>query len=313
MTFTITTQPAHGTLTAVAGSGNAFLYTPAAGYLGADSFAFTVTDTGNPVGNAANVTTSAPATVSITVADPAPVGTADSYTTRAGVPLAVPAALGVLANDTGAAGDVLTATLAANVTHGTLALAANGSFTYTPNAGFTGTDSFTYVPHGAFTAGTAVTVTIAVGTGIAAPPAPPAPPGVPASLLGAPAPGLPAVAGGGGLAAPAVTTVTTVMTAGQAAADPAALLAATQPIMLPDFTLMGGDSSTLMLPAMPEIASLPDAFAAAARRFTSTAASHITLVDPMTGATAADTTPPAWVIVDATTPLSGGKIQWGRK
>ena len=30
---------------------NAFTYTPAAGYLGADSFSFTVTDTGNPPGN----------------------------------------------------------------------------------------------------------------------------------------------------------------------------------------------------------------------------------------------------------------------
>ena len=34
--------------------------------------------------------------------------------------------------------------LVTNVTHGTLSLAANGGFTYTPTTGYTGPDSFTY-------------------------------------------------------------------------------------------------------------------------------------------------------------------------
>ena len=196
LTYTIATQPTHGTLTAVPGSANAFTYTPAAAYLGADSFSFTVTDTGNPVGNLANRKTSAPATVAVTVVDPAPVGVADTYTTRAGVPMSIPAATGVLANDTDAAGDTLTATLGTGPAHGTLMLSTNGSFVYTPTAGFTGTDTFTYLPHGTYIAAAAPTaVSISVTAG--APPPPPPPTGT--GKGGAPPPPAP---GGAPLAAP---------------------------------------------------------------------------------------------------------------
>jgi VCBS repeat-containing protein len=58
-------------------------------------------------------------------------------------PLVVPAP-GVLQNDSDPEGSPITATLATNPSSGTLSLAANGSFTYTPNTGFTGVDSFTY-------------------------------------------------------------------------------------------------------------------------------------------------------------------------
>ena len=53
---------------------------------------------------------------------------------------------GIIANDTDADGDILTVntTPVTNVSNGTLALNADGSFTYSPNANFNGTDSFTY-------------------------------------------------------------------------------------------------------------------------------------------------------------------------
>ena len=35
-------------------------------------------------------------------------------------------------------------------TNGTLSLSANGSFTYTPNSGFSGTDTFRYVANNGF-------------------------------------------------------------------------------------------------------------------------------------------------------------------
>ena len=41
-------------------------------------------------------------------------------------------------------GDALTAVLVSGPAHGTLVLNANGSFTYTPAAGYVGPDSFTY-------------------------------------------------------------------------------------------------------------------------------------------------------------------------
>ena len=51
---------------------------------------------------------------------------------------------GVLANDTDVDGATLTAVLVTGPAHGTLALNADGSFTYTPAANFNGADSFTY-------------------------------------------------------------------------------------------------------------------------------------------------------------------------
>ncbi|HEV2435683.1 MAG TPA: YDG domain-containing protein [Verrucomicrobiae bacterium] len=91
-----------------------------------------------------------------------PVAQNDFYTTAAGAALNV-SAPGVLANDTaGAGGGVMTASLAGNPLHGTLAFNANGSFTYTPTNNFAGMDSFTYqAVNGALTSAVA-TATITV-------------------------------------------------------------------------------------------------------------------------------------------------------
>ena len=51
---------------------------------------------------------------------------------------------GVLANDTAADGQSLSATLVAGPANGTLTLGEDGSLIYVPNANFNGTDSFTY-------------------------------------------------------------------------------------------------------------------------------------------------------------------------
>ena len=53
---------------------------------------------------------------------------------------------GILANDSDTDGDTLSVntTPVSNVSNGTLALNADGSFTYTPNPGFVGADTFTY-------------------------------------------------------------------------------------------------------------------------------------------------------------------------
>jgi hypothetical protein len=93
-------------------------------------------------------------------ANTAPVGNDDAYTATAGRPLVVPAA-GVLANDTDADGQALTAakpagtrppasgggtwTFPGEPAHGTLDLRGDGSFTYTPAPGYSGPDSFTYL------------------------------------------------------------------------------------------------------------------------------------------------------------------------
>jgi VCBS repeat-containing protein len=84
-------------------------------------------------------------------------------TTPANTPLGVPAP-GVLANDSDPDGgpSSLIARNASDPANGTVALGADGSFTYTPDPGFTGTDSFTYEAFDGADAATA-TVTVTVG------------------------------------------------------------------------------------------------------------------------------------------------------
>jgi VCBS repeat-containing protein len=90
-----------------------------------------------------------------------PTAVSDAYSTNVDTPLNQTAP-GVLANDTDSDGNTLTAILVSNVSHGTLVLNAVGSFTYTPAAGFTGSDSFTYKANDSTTDSTVVTVTITV-------------------------------------------------------------------------------------------------------------------------------------------------------
>ncbi len=72
-----------------------------------------------------------------------PVAIDDIYTTTTDVLLTV-ASPGVLANDIDTDSDLLTAVKVTDPAHGTLSLNSNGSFTYTPTNGFSGSDSFTY-------------------------------------------------------------------------------------------------------------------------------------------------------------------------
>lgn len=86
--------------------------------------------------------------VVIQTINPAPVASADAYSTPAGTSLTV-AAPGVLANDTNPDGPATSLVVADPGTRatssGTVSINADGSFTYAPNAAFAGTDTFTYV------------------------------------------------------------------------------------------------------------------------------------------------------------------------
>ena len=72
-----------------------------------------------------------------------PVAQTDSYTVAMNTPLIV-GSPGVLANDSEADGDEITAVLVADVASGNLSLSADGSFTYDPPTGFFGLIEFTY-------------------------------------------------------------------------------------------------------------------------------------------------------------------------
>jgi large repetitive protein len=106
-----------------------------------DSFTYKAND-GTADSNVATVT------ISIAPVNDAPVAVNDGYSTGFHGTLNVPAP-GVLGNDTDADNTLaqLTAVLVSTTTQGTLALNADGSFTYTHTGSSLGSDSFTYEVH----------------------------------------------------------------------------------------------------------------------------------------------------------------------
>lgn len=108
-------------------------------------------------------------------ANTAPVATDDTYSTQVDQALDV-SAPGVLTNDTDADGDLLSASLGTGPANGSLTLAADGSFSYTPTPGFEGTDTFTYLASDGSLRSNVATVTITVNpspniTGVVSTPA----------------------------------------------------------------------------------------------------------------------------------------------
>lgn len=146
---------------AVVNADGTITYTPAAGFHGTDTFTYRASD---------GVATSEIATVTVIVdaVNTAPTSQDDTFTMVEGQVLTV-AAPGVLANDSDPDGDAMTAVLAAAPSNGTLALNGNGSFIYTPNANFSGSDSFTYHASDGQAIGNLATVTITVGSRPSAP------------------------------------------------------------------------------------------------------------------------------------------------
>jgi Big-like domain-containing protein/hemolysin type calcium-binding protein/Calx-beta domain-containing protein len=140
LTATIVDPPSHGALSGPDENGN-FTYTPAGGFLGWDSFTYVAND-GHLDSNVAMVNID----VSPYWSPPpyhSPVGNSDVYTAGRNITLTVPAG-GVLANDSAAFGYQLTASIAAQPTHGAVTLNSDGSFTYVPTTDYVGTDQFTY-------------------------------------------------------------------------------------------------------------------------------------------------------------------------
>jgi CSLREA domain-containing protein len=131
--------PSHGSLTL--DTDGSFTYTPNSNFNGSDSFTYKATDSDSADSNTA--------TVSITVnsANDAPDAKDDSYSVNEDGTLTETSSSGVLKNDTDLDSDTLSVAQPRPVSgpsHGTLTLNSEGSFSYTPNSNFNGSDSFTY-------------------------------------------------------------------------------------------------------------------------------------------------------------------------
>jgi VCBS repeat-containing protein len=152
LTAVVETSTPNGTL--VLNPNGSFTYTPDSNFFGTDMFTYHASD-GTLPSNAATVT------ITVTPLSDNPVAASDVYSVDEDAVLTITAP-GVLANDTDPDGGTLTAVLVTDVSSGTLALSANGSFTYTPDADFFGTDTFTYYASSGTLASEIVTVTITV-------------------------------------------------------------------------------------------------------------------------------------------------------
>jgi hypothetical protein len=136
-TVTVTSLPAAGTVNVDPSTGE-ILYAPPAGFAGAATFTYSVKDNQGAVSN--------PATVTVIVSsDLAPPTVA--HDDQAVTPVNAPVTIDVLANDDPQFGDLLpqTVTVLSAPSNGQAAVnGQTGAITYTPNAGFVGTDTFTY-------------------------------------------------------------------------------------------------------------------------------------------------------------------------
>ena len=137
LTAVLVNGPSFGSLVWDPDLDGSFVYTPNDDFFGVDQFTYKAND---------GFFDSLPATVTINVAgsNDTPVAVDDRYGAYKDEALSVAANEGVLANDSDPDRDNLTASLVQGPSDGTLTLNTDGSFTYTPNLGFGGSDHFTY-------------------------------------------------------------------------------------------------------------------------------------------------------------------------
>ncbi len=146
LSFAKASNPSNGTV--VVNLDGTYTYTPNPNFTGTDTFTFKVSD-----GNGGTIIRSV--TVTVSGINDAPVAVNDAFSGNEDTNLTGDVTPGTSGQDSDADGDTLVVsdadgnaangiTPVTGPAHGTLVLNANGTFVYTPQANFTGTDSFVY-------------------------------------------------------------------------------------------------------------------------------------------------------------------------
>lgn len=157
LTAELVGSPAAGVLTI--GANGSFTYTPNPNFSGTDTFTYRAFD-GTLYSNVANVR------ITVSPTNDAPVSVDDAAATVESTTVIV----NVLANDTDMDGDGLTVSNVSAAGAGSVAINGDNTVTYTPNAGFIGTDTFTYTANDGTEDSTPATVTITVTAAVNQPP-----------------------------------------------------------------------------------------------------------------------------------------------
>ncbi|WP_201544891.1 tandem-95 repeat protein [Psychrobacter sp. H7-1] len=129
LTYALAEKAANGTVT-ISADGS-YKYTPKANFNGSDSFTYTITNGTETITQTATITVAAVNDLPVSK-DTAIQAVEDTVAT------------GKLSDATDVDGDKLTYALADKAANGSVVVNADGSYSYTPNANFNGTDSFTY-------------------------------------------------------------------------------------------------------------------------------------------------------------------------
>ena len=131
LTFAKESDPGHGTV--VVNADGTYTYTPDKNYSGIDSFTYTVTDPASGESQTQTVNITINPVTDLTAAD-------DSATTNEDTPVSGT----VATNDGTTSGGTLTFAKESDPGHGTVIINTDGTYTYTPDKNYNGTDSFTY-------------------------------------------------------------------------------------------------------------------------------------------------------------------------
>ena len=151
LVISATTVPSSGTIT---NNGDGTIsYSPNPNYHGTDTFQYTISD-GHEFDDAV---------VSITInpVNDAPISYNDGFGVNEDGTLVI-SAPGILANDVDVDSALLSAVMVSSTTSGDLTLDSDGSFVYSPNPNYHGTDSFTYVTNDGQTNSIPATVAITI-------------------------------------------------------------------------------------------------------------------------------------------------------
>ena len=125
-------EPSNGSV--LMNTDGTYTYTPDANFNGSDSFTYTITDADGDT-STATVSITVDAVADLIAEDDILEVDEDSGTTSASV----------AGNDSTTSGGTLSFALDTDVTNGTLVFNADGSYDYTPDANYNGSDSFTYI------------------------------------------------------------------------------------------------------------------------------------------------------------------------
>ncbi|HTN75599.1 MAG TPA: Ig-like domain-containing protein, partial [Pirellulaceae bacterium] len=152
LTATLVSQPQHGTV--VFNSDGTFTYTPNANYHGIDGFSYVASD---------GITQSEVASATITIAsvNDVPVASDDALELNEDTALTITPSM-ILGNDVDADGTPLTISIVEQPANGQLVLNGDGTYSYTPNPNYYGSDQFTYTANDGTASSNTATVSITI-------------------------------------------------------------------------------------------------------------------------------------------------------